>query len=183
MRDLGRLIDPRIDCFWTGEKIISNEYTARHLGEVAADIGRKPFIWDNHIANDAKSRTNHLYLDPSLGSWSLAAEAAAGLAVNPMNQPHLSRIALCGYRQLLSGAPDLRQVLPDICRELCGSPVAALLLEDLDLLQREGLGRIDAGRRSAMLDRYAAEAQNPYAREVAAFLRGEYAFDPQCLTE
>ncbi len=27
------------------------------------------------------------------------------------------------------------------------------------------------------------EIGNPYADEVAAFLRGEYVFDPQCLTE
>ena len=31
-------------------------------------------------------------------------------------------------------------------------------------------------------DRYEREAGNPYADEVAAFLRGEYVFDPQCLT-
>jgi hyaluronoglucosaminidase len=72
LEDLGRLLDPRIDCFWTGEKIISHGYSARHLSDVAADLGRKPFIWDNHIANDAKTRSNHLYLDPSADSWSLA---------------------------------------------------------------------------------------------------------------
>jgi hypothetical protein len=29
---------------------------------------------------------------------------------------------------------------------------------------------------------YEAEKTNPFAREVSAWLRGEYVFDPQCLT-
>ncbi len=183
LKDFGKLIDPRIECFWTGEKIISHGYTAEHLCEVAADIGRKPFIWDNHSANDSKSRTNHLYLDPSADSWGLATEASAGLAINPMNQSYLSRIALRGYRHLLTVGPDLREALPGICRELCGPRVAELLLGDLHLLQKDGLARLDTERRRRILDRYEAEAGNLYAEDVAAFLRGEYAFDPQCLTE
>jgi hyaluronoglucosaminidase len=182
LEDLGRLLDPRIDCFWTGEQIISNGYSARHLFDVAADLNRKPFIWDNHIANDAKTRTNHLYLDPSAGSWSLAVEAAAGLAINPMNQPHLSRIALSGYRHLLGVGPDLRSALPGIYRELAGPRLAELLSEDLRFLQNEGLSRLDEATRRGLLERYESEAGNPYADEVAAFLRGEYAFDPECLT-
>jgi hyaluronoglucosaminidase len=180
LEDLGRLLDPRIDCFWTGEKIISNGYSAQHLSNVAADLGRKPFIWDNHIANDAKTRTNHLYLDP--GSWSLAVDAAAGLAINPMNQPHLSRIALLGYRHLLTVGPDLPSALPGIYRELAGPRLAELLREDLVLLQNEGLSRLDESTRRRLLERYESETGNPYADEVAEFLRGEYVFDPQCLT-
>ena len=119
---------------------------------------------------------------PSAHSWSMATDGAAGLAVNPMNQPHLSRIPLRGYRHLLTMESDLREVLPDICRELCGPRVAQFLLEDLELLQKSGLNQLDGDRRG-MLDRYEAEAGNPYAQEVAAFLRGEYVFDPQCLTD
>ena len=182
LEDLGRLLDPRIDVFWTGEKIISHGYSAQHLSAVAAHLRRKPFIWDNHIANDAKTRSNHLYLDPSADSWSLATDGAAGLAINPMNQPHLSRIALRGYRHLLTVGPDLRTALPGICRELAGPRLAKLLSEDLELLQNEGLSRLEAATQQRLLDRYLAEIGNPYADEVAAFLRGEYVFDPQCLT-
>jgi hyaluronoglucosaminidase len=180
LADLGRLLDPRIDCFWTGEKIISNGYPAQHLIDVAADLQRKPFIWDNHIANDAKTRTNHVYLDPA--PWSLAVEAAAGLAVNPMNQPHLSRIALLGYRYLLGQGRDLSSALLGFYRELAGPRVAELLSEDIGLLQNEGLSRLDEATRRRLLERYESETGNAYAEEVAAFLRGEYVFDPQCLT-
>jgi hyaluronoglucosaminidase len=182
LRDLGRLVDPRIDFFWTGEKVISHGYSSQHLSDVAADIGRKPFIWDNHISNDSKSRTNHLYLDPSAEAWSLPVDRAGGLAVNPMNQPHLSRIALCGYRHLLTVGSGLRQALPAIFRDLCGTPLAQRLLGDIDLLQKKGLNDLDAETRRRLADAYVAEKSNAYAQEIVAWLRGEYVFDPQCLT-
>jgi hyaluronoglucosaminidase len=73
-------------------------------------------------------------------------------------------------------------VLPRICRELAGPRLAELLSEDLELFQNEGLGRLDEAAQQRLLDRYESEVGNPYADEVAAFLRGEYVFDPQCLT-
>src|ERR1700722_5473391 len=123
LRDLGRIVDPRIDFFWTGEKIISDGYSALHLADVASDIGRKPFIWDNFIANDSRTRTNFLFLDPAAGAWFLPADQAAGVAFNPMNQPQLSRMALRGFQNILANGPG-QSFLPSICRELCGPLVA-----------------------------------------------------------
>jgi hyaluronoglucosaminidase len=183
LRDLGRSVDSRIDFFWTGEQVISDGHSAEHLAEVAADIGRKPFIWDNHISNDSRLRASHLYLDPSTGSWDLPPNYVAGLAINPMNQPHLSRIALCEYRQLLAQgrAAQRQQFLRGACRNLCGSLIAERLLADIDLLQNSGIAGLDAATRRTLLDWYARES-SPCAQEIAAWLRGEYAFDPQCLT-
>jgi hyaluronoglucosaminidase len=180
LKDFGRLVDPAVDFFWTGEKVISHGYSAAHLDEVAADIRRKPFIWDNRISNDSKIRTNHLYLDP--GEWSLAVERAAGLAVNPMNQPHLSRIALAGYRHLLTGGADLEQAFPSICRALCGDSLGARVADDAALFKDTRLDELDATLLAHLLAFYEREADNVYAAEIAAWLRGEYVFDPQCLT-
>jgi hyaluronoglucosaminidase len=181
LRDLGRVLDPRIDFFWTGEKIISEGYSALHLAEVAADIGRKPFIWDNSIANDSKTRTNSLFLDPPAGAWNLPADGVAGVAINPMNQPYLSRIALRGFQNILTQGPGT-DFLPSICRELCGPLVAEHLLADIDLLQNKGLTQLDADTRRRLLNQYEKQQSNPFAADVAAWLRGEYAFDPACLT-
>jgi hyaluronoglucosaminidase len=181
LRDLGRLVDPRIDFFWTGEKIISDGYSAAHLADVATDIGRKPFIWDNSIANDAKTRTNFLFLDPAAGAWNLPADSVAGIAINPMNQPHLSWIALRGFQNILT-EPSRRNSLSSIYRELCGPTVAEQLLADTDLFQNTGLAKLDAGKRSRLLDWYEKQRSNAFAAEVARWLRGEYVFDPQCLT-
>jgi hypothetical protein len=184
LRDFGRIIDPSIDIFWTGERIISEGYSASHLAEVAAVIGRKPFIWDNHISNDSKIRTGHLFLDPSTDAWELPADLVAGIAINPMNQAHLSRIALCRYRHLLTDGPGSgRQPdLPAICRNMCESSFAERLRADGTLLQKTGLDQLDADTRGRLLDCYRAEESNPYAQEITAWLRGEYVFDPQCLT-
>jgi hypothetical protein len=182
LRDFGRIVDPSIDVFWTGEKIISNGYTAQHLTDVASEIRRKPFIWDNHISNDSRIRTNHLYLDPSADVWELPAGLVAGLAINPMNQPHLSRIALCGYQQLLAQTNGGRQSFQSVCRHLCGSSFAERLEADWDLLQRTGLDQLDATKSRRLLDFYGSERSNPFAQEITAWLRGEYVFDPQCLT-
>lgn len=181
LRDLGRLLDPSIDMFWTGEKVISEGYSAAHLLDVAAAMGRKPFIWDNWISNDTKIRTNHLFLDPAVGSWNLAAGEAAGIAINPMNQPYLSRIALRGMQARLKKGAE-QQSLEAICRDLAGSLFAKRVVADIEVLQSAGLAGLSAEMRRDLLSAYAMDNCNPYAREIAAWLRGEYVFDPQCLT-
>jgi len=180
LRDLGQLIDPRIDIFWTGERVISQSYSTDHLIEVATDLRRKPFIWDNSISNDSKIRTNHLYLDPAADGWDLPADLAAGLAINPMNQAHLTRVALCRFQRLLSKENTANT--PDCAEVLCGSAFAAQLREDSHLMQDTGLEEMDADTRLALLARYELATSNPYAQEVATWLRGEFVFDPQCLT-
>jgi hypothetical protein len=40
----------------------------------------------------------------------------------------------------------------------------------------------EPGGRRRLLDFYETQESNPHAQEIAAWLRGEYAFDPQCLT-
>jgi hypothetical protein len=82
----------------------------------------------------------------------------------------------------LTVGPDLRSALRGIYRELAGPRLAQLLSEDLELLQSEGLSRLDEATRRRLLERYESENGNSYADEVAAFLRGEYVFDPECLT-
>ena len=181
LRDLGRAVDPRVDFFWTGEKIISDAYSASHLAEVAANIGRKPFIWDNSIANDSKTRTNFLFLDPAAGGWNVPADRVAGVAINPMNQPYLSRIALRGFQNIFTRGPG-QSFLPAICRELCGPLIAEHVLADIDLFQSKGLTQVEADTRRRLLDWYEKQRSNPFAAEVAAWLRGEYVFDPECLT-
>jgi hypothetical protein len=182
LRDFGQAVDPGIDVFWTGEKVISSGYSRAHLAEVAADLRRKPFIWDNYISNDSKVRSNHLYLDLAAGSWNLAKDLVAGIAINPMNQPHISRIALCKFKSLLAARGPAEQAPADACGQLYSADFADELAEDGPLLQTAGLNGMDPDVRRRLLDRYEARVLNPYAQEIAAWLRNEYQFDPQCLT-
>jgi hypothetical protein len=144
---------------------------------VAAAFKRRPFIWDNSISNDSKVRTNHLYLDPSGGGWEITADLVAGSAINPMNQAHLSRIALCRLRHLLVKKP-----VPADCRSLCGPAVAAQLQAYGGLMQKDGLSRIAPDTRAQLLTACESVESNPYAREIVGWLHHEYLFDPDCLT-
>ena len=141
LEDIGRLLDARIDIFWTGEAVCSDCYTASHLTQVAQALRRKPFIWDNNIANDSKSRCTRLYLQPDAGRWALPRDLAAGIAINPMNQPALSRIALCGYRRLLG----LADVADEIRRRHVGRRCSARSEES----ETEERGRSDADHEEA----------------------------------
>ena len=183
LRDLGTLVDPCVDVFWTGEKVISQGCSAEHLRKVAMDLQRKPFIWDNSLSNDSKIRSNHLYLDPAAGGWKLAGELVAGVAINPMNQAYLSKIALCRFRQLLATEPAAKVTsIEDCATELCGPVVATHLQEDAAIMRETGLEQMAPEIRHGLMARYEAEISSPYAQEVAAWLRHVYAFDPQCLT-
>jgi len=94
----------------------------------------------------------------------------------------LSRIALWGYRHLLRHDGKAQPVLSEICRALCGPSVAERLLADTNLFQNAGLAKLGTDTRRNLLDWYESENLNLYAQEIAAWLRGAYAFDPQCLT-
>ncbi len=178
--ELGRLIDPRIDFFWTGEVVCSDCYTQQHLTAVAQIIRRKPFIWDNNITNDSKLRSKQLFMTPDAGRWRLPHDLAAGLAINPMNQPNLSSIALCAYRKLLDEGK--KGAVQTDCFAACGVEVAAMLRADLELFQKAGLDGIGPGALEALIERYSAHGANPFAGEIAGWLKGDYRFDPACLT-
>ncbi|HEY1312847.1 MAG TPA: beta-N-acetylglucosaminidase domain-containing protein [Steroidobacteraceae bacterium] len=178
LQDLGRGLDPAVDVFWTGPEVCSSGYPDEHLEDVATRLGRRPFIWDNHIANDGKLRCSHVYLDPHSSGWSLNRRLAAGLAVNPMNQPGLSRIALASYA---AGAADA--ALESHVRSVCSAPLGAALLGDVGLFQGRGIAALDAAGRSALAEKYRRFEPQWCAREIIAWLEGEYEFDPNCLTQ
>jgi hypothetical protein len=54
LEDFGRLLDPAIDVFWTGEEVCSREYSPGHLARVSEQLRRKPFLWDTYPVNDAE---------------------------------------------------------------------------------------------------------------------------------
>jgi hypothetical protein len=181
LRDLGRGLDPKVGIFWTGEQVISPGYTTAHLREVANELGRRPFLWDNHLANDSRTRTDHLYLELDGSTWSFPPDCVSGIAINPMNQPYLSRIPLAGLRQRIFSPDASKHDSQELCRVLCGDSVAEALLSDHAVIER-GRAQMDSATRQRLLGRYQREYENPYARDMAAWIRGDFVFDPECLT-
>jgi hypothetical protein len=177
LEKLGAGLDPEIGIFWTGPRICSREYTEAHLAQVAARLGRKPFLWDNYPVNDGPRMCRHLHLRAVAGRPPGLREWTSGLAANPMNQPELSKIPLRTLRESLEAGGGYEPVAAfrRAARAVCSAELARALEEDLPALHDEGLGALAATRRAALRERYAT-FEEPCAREVVAWLDG--AFEP-----
>ncbi len=185
LRTLGRSVDPAIDIFWTGEKVCSSRYPDAHLADIADRLRRKPFIWENQVANDGKERSTHLYLEPFDDGRPLHCQLVAGISINPMNQPSLSRVPLAAYAAVLrnGNVPETHADFRTILASICGATLATEVLSDLDLFQRRGLAAIDGATRRNLIEKYRCFEPSQFACEIGAWLRGHYDFDPNCLTE
>ncbi len=184
LADLGRLLDPEIDIFWTGPRVCSRSYPKAHLDEVADLLRRRPFLWDNYPVNDSKLMSPFLHLGPFHDRPAELREQIAGQAVNPMNQAWLSRLPLHSLATSyeLGDAYDPAAAYATACRALCGEALAEALISDFEIFQKKGLEGMDATERDAMDKRYGAFRGDPYAAEVLRWLAGDYVFDPACLT-
>ena len=182
LEELGRTLDRKVDVFWTGERVISSGYPEAHLAEVATRLRRRPIIWDNHISNDTKIRCNRLFLDPATTVWELSLDQVAGLAINPMNQAYLSRVTLDAFARLLRSPQTAARVSGDAIGAIEDIQLRQLLAQDRRTLETERLDQMTMELKATLLARYDSCPRRAEAYEIAAWLRGEYAFDPQCLT-
>lgn len=184
-QDLNKHLDKKIDIFWTGEKVCSTAYSVNHLDQVSDLLGRKPFLWDNYPVNDGAVKSKLLHLRAVNQSHSQIQQHVAGHALNPMNQPWLSQLALASlpraYREHENYNSE--KAFAEIAIELCGEPLAEVLLQDISLLQDKGLGKISEEEKAELMKHYSAFQQNVFCAEIIDWLNGGYAFDPACLTE
>lgn len=182
LEDLGKGLDAAIEIFWTGPKVISDAYPRAHLLEVANKLRRKPLLWDNYPVNDAKRLTPFLHLRPPSNRGPELRELTSGHLANPMNQPYLSQLPLFALASLYADSPATpEQLFATACRQCCTPDLAQALQQDAQLFQTSGLEGMNTGIREGLLGKYAGFA-HPMAEEVCGWLRGEYTFDPACLT-
>jgi hyaluronoglucosaminidase len=174
LETLGQLLEPMVQIFWTGEKVCSKKYSIEHLQAITAQLGRKPYIWDNYPVNDGAKLCKFLNLRPFGESAAHLATWTAGQAINPMNQAYLSQIPL---RALTAGS-SLYKAVGDLGDET----FAKYLVEDVAVFQDEGLDLLSVEKKDLLIDRY-VNFQTPYSDELVAWLKGEYPFDPACLTD
>lgn len=174
LRELGALLDPSIGIFWTGEEVCSREISAGHIERVSEEIGRAPFLWDNYPVNDGQRMSQYLHLRAFTGRRPEIAGRIAAHGVNPALQSTLTRIPALtlveSYRlgeRYAYGSAFLRAA-----HEVLGEPLARMLYEDVLVLQDIGLDRL-GDRVGHLRDRYGA-IDHPAAREIIAWLDGEY---------
>jgi hypothetical protein len=174
---LGAELPAAVDVFWTGNAVCSESITAADLLRITEPLGRRVTLWDNYPVNDGADRSRFLYTAPLAHRESEILPLLTGHLCNPMNQGLLSLPAVSGLARL-HGRPGLDD---DALAALLGEDVWRALAEDGPLFQFEGLDGLGPVRCASMAARYEA-MPGPAAAEIAGWLRGEYAFDPACLT-
>lgn len=174
LQDLAAALPDNVTLFWTGARVCSERIAAPDLPSRAERAGRALALWDNYPVNDSRERSVHLYLQSPAGRDPSLARELRWHWSNAMNQAALSLPALHGLAALYrrdTAAADAVYASAGLDAELRAAcePLARRSLAALAPAQRQRLERCAAGRGRA-------------ARELGAFLRGDYRFDPACLT-
>lgn len=177
LEDLGQGLAQGIEIFWTGPKVCSEEYPEDHLRQVTEVLQRKPFLWDNYPVNDGAKICKFLHLRPFREHHP---GLVAGHAANPMNQAWLSQIPLWTLAASYRPGYQPEAAFSKALEQVCDPALARRLAEDVGLLQDQGLDQIDT---QELLRSYSELTPSKPLHELLSFLRGEYAFDPACLTD
>ena len=174
LEQLGRLLDPAVQLFWTGPEVCAGEFTPGHLARVAGQIGRRPMLWDNYPVNDGARMSQHLHLRAFTGRPASIAPHIAGHGINPASQALLSRIPLLTLAESYAKgeAYDYLAAFDRAAREILGDELAARVAKDVLTLQDRGLDRLGE-RKGGLRARYAA-FDHPAAREICLWLDGQW---------
>lgn len=174
VEDIGRDLDPAIEIFWTGEEVISRELSAGHLERVTEQLRRKPFLWDNYPVNDGQRMSQYLHIRGFTGRPASNASRIAAHGINPALQPTLNRIPAMtlsdNYR--MGDAYEYGEAFHRACTEVLGQSLGGMVREDLLTLQDIGLDRL--GEKELALRKRYGGVDHPGAREIIAWLDGEY---------
>lgn len=139
-KDLTSGLPSRVEIFWTGPKVLSEDLPSEHISDVTARLGRKPFIWDNYPVNDGQSIHFFLYLNKFKGRTQLA-DKVTGHAVNPMVQCRLSCLPALSLPLIYQNASpeQVDKAMLDYAQTLFGKAASALMQkENLDILTTVG---------------------------------------------
>ena len=174
LKELGAALDPAINVFWTGEEVCSREYSVGHLDRVAGELRRRPFLWDNYPVNDGARMSQYLHLRAFAGRPAAIGDHLAAHAVNPALQPTLSLIPLLTLVDSYARGDEYAygKAFARAAEEILGAELAALVREDIILLQDTGLDRL--GKRVERLRARYAGFDHPGAKEIVAWLDGFY---------
>jgi len=181
--ELGRMLDPAVDVFWTGPEVCSREFTTGHLRRVGEQLNRKPFLWDNYPVNDGPRMSQHLHLRAFTGRPAAIGAYIAGHAINPASQPTLSLIPALTLAESYAAtdAYDYARAFVQAADEILGEELAQCVRDDLHLLQDAGLDNL--GESAAALRARFCDFDHPAAREICAWLDGAWRIAPSTMQE
>ncbi|HEX6573552.1 MAG TPA: beta-N-acetylglucosaminidase domain-containing protein [Gemmatimonadaceae bacterium] len=174
VEDMGHGLSDNIEIFWTGEEVISREFSKGHLERVTGQLQRRPFLWDNYPVNDGQRMSQYLHIRGFTGRPASNASHVAAHGINPALQPTLNRIPAItlsdSYRQ--EDSYQYAESFRHACADVLGDKLGALVREDLLTLQDIGLDRL--GDKEKMLRERYGPVDHPGAREIIEWLDGAY---------
>jgi hyaluronoglucosaminidase len=178
---LGKLLDPEIAIYWTGEEVCSAEYSCGHLADISAQLGRKLALWDNYPVNDGPRMSNFLHLRAFTGRPANIGEFVSHHAINPASQPVLGCIPALTLPMSYAQGDAYRygDAFMAAATATLGAEFAQILQADLLSLQDSGLDRL-GDRTEKLRARYALIDHNA-AREIVDWLDGGYAITGEML--
>jgi hyaluronoglucosaminidase len=182
LHDLGRMIDPAIAIYWTGEEVCAPEISPGHIADVAQLLGRKPALWDNYPVNDGPRMSQYLHLRGFTGRPAGLAPQISHHAINPASQPILGCIPALTLPDSYRLGDDYRYAAAFLhaAKHVVGPELAAMLQADLLTLHESGLDRMSEERKTKLIAKYAA-LDHPAAREVVDWLASGYAITGEML--
>ena len=174
VEDLGAGLDPKVEIFWTGEEVISRQFSPGYLARVSEQLGRKPMLWDNYPVNDGQRMSQYLHIRGFTGRPGSIAKSISAHGINPALQPTLFRIPALTLAASYELGDDYSyaEALRKAAVEVLGEELGALVREDLLTLQDVGLDRLGE-KEKPLRDRY-ANVDHAAAREIIAWLDGGY---------
>lgn len=164
-------LSERVEIFWTGPKVLSEDITAEHAAYVTKFLGRKPFIWDNYPVNDGQAIHNFLFLNKFKGRRHLS-DKITGHAINPMVQCYLSCLPSLSLPLLYQDKSDqeIDQAMQDFAVQLFGKAAAELMLpENLEILTTVGTAKMSDEQQQHLLN-ICEKDQTPALEELKDFL-------------
>ncbi|GAB5414345.1 MAG: beta-N-acetylglucosaminidase domain-containing protein [Congregibacter sp.] len=174
---LGDCLDDSVKVFWTGELVVAPAIGGSHVADVARRLGRPLSLWDNYPVNDSKLRSEHIYAQPLPHRDPSMSQNLAAHWCNAMNQAALSLPALASLPALYGvGTAEFHQVLteagltPNVITAC--APLSTQTRSEFLAAAVESHGQFDP-----------QSGETLAALELSAWLRGEYEFDPDCLTD
>lgn len=175
--ELGAAMPHEVQVFWTGNEVCSQSISKQDISKIVTALGRSVTLWDNYPVNDGAKRSNYLYLDPLESRDSGMTGMLSGHFCNPMNQAFASLPALNGLAKLYGAGLEDTSLY-----QLIGEKTASCLQRDAAQFLAQGLSGMGSKRCAELAAQY-KQLPGKAAIEVAAWLEGEYAFDPACLTD
>ena len=138
-------------------------------------MGRKPMLWDNYPVNDGARMSQHLHLRGFTGRPAAIAGQIAGHAINPASQPLLSRIPALTLAESYAQGEAYEYRAAFDARRAGGAWRASWPSGSAATCSRSRIAGLDrlGERRAVLRDRYAA-FDHPAAREILAWLDGQW---------